>query len=394
MSGTNNLGRPVLTPNQANAGTTANDSMGIIDAALTEILTADVSSADVTFVGNEDNYKRAIKLVLVNSGNTAGRKVTLAQVKSFKVVENPTGVAISVVRGTSTFSIGVGKAVCLYTDGTANGLTIISGGSSGGNAIAVKDEGTQITASVQSLNFVGAGVTATDDGAGNTTVTIPGSTGGGGTTITPPAFAKFNPPAVAAFPTIVDTPSAPGGCTLTNVPHVGTIFDYGPCPGADKPRCAMKSITGWTAPWSVKARLRPNIPESTYVATGIFMRETSSGKLAFFGPNWTNPVVMTCGRYTSLTAWSGASFTMNQYMPTDFWRVDCDGTNLLYYISYDGYTWRKVFQEAKNAFFASGPDQIGFGLSGNTSPPATADSHIYITCLWWTDPDIADASGW
>jgi hypothetical protein len=54
---------------------------------------------------------------------------------------------------------------------------------SGGAAIAVKDEGTQITASMASINFAGAGVTATVVGS-DVTVTIPG--GGTGGAITGP----------------------------------------------------------------------------------------------------------------------------------------------------------------------------------------------------------------
>lgn len=52
-----------------------------------------------------------------------------------------------------------------------------SGG--GGGSIAVSDEGTQITAAATSLNFTGAGVTATQAG-GAVTVNIPGGGGGGG----------------------------------------------------------------------------------------------------------------------------------------------------------------------------------------------------------------------
>jgi len=46
-------------------------------------------------------------------------------------------------------------------------------GGSGGQTVTVDDEGTQITAALSSLNFVGGGVTATAEG-GAVTVTIPG----------------------------------------------------------------------------------------------------------------------------------------------------------------------------------------------------------------------------
>lgn len=57
-------------------------------------------------------------------------------------------------------------------------LVSVSNGTAGsGSAIAAKDEGTVLANTVTSLNFVGAGVTATANG-GDITVTIPGSTGG------------------------------------------------------------------------------------------------------------------------------------------------------------------------------------------------------------------------
>jgi hypothetical protein len=48
------------------------------------------------------------------------------------------------------------------------------------NPIEVLDEGASETTNLVSLDFVGAGVSASDDGSGNVTVTITGGGGGGG----------------------------------------------------------------------------------------------------------------------------------------------------------------------------------------------------------------------
>ncbi|MGL4297341.1 MAG: hypothetical protein ACRCTG_16655 [Aestuariivirga sp.] len=67
---------------------------------------------------------------------------------------------------------------------TVNGNSLLGSGDlviSGGSSIPVSDEGTQITAGVTSLNFTGAGITAS--AAGNAvTVNVPG--GGGSSTLT------------------------------------------------------------------------------------------------------------------------------------------------------------------------------------------------------------------
>ena len=62
---------------------------------------------------------------------------------------------------------------------TTNAIVANPNGSSGtGGDIAIKDEGTTAVATASAINFVGAGVTATDGGSGTATITIPG--GGGG----------------------------------------------------------------------------------------------------------------------------------------------------------------------------------------------------------------------
>jgi len=70
-----------------------------------------------------------------------------------------------------------------YSSGTATfknnsgGTFNVTGFSTGGGgAIQVLDEGLPITSNLVSMNFAGAGVTATSDGFDNVTVTIPGST--------------------------------------------------------------------------------------------------------------------------------------------------------------------------------------------------------------------------
>lgn len=51
-----------------------------------------------------------------------------------------------------------------------------------GTTITVQDEGITESATVSTINFAGAGVTAVDQGGGVVDVTIPGSAPGGGIT--------------------------------------------------------------------------------------------------------------------------------------------------------------------------------------------------------------------
>lgn len=74
-------------------------------------------------------------------------------------------------------------ATIYYSDGvTPGGIPVNSGGGGGGSAnIVVKDEGVTLTTSVTTLNFVGAGVTATNSGS-IVTVNIPSNSGPTGAT--------------------------------------------------------------------------------------------------------------------------------------------------------------------------------------------------------------------
>jgi hypothetical protein len=69
-------------------------------------------------------------------------------------------------------------------DGAA--WVVFTGGGVGG-AVPVQEEGTTVVASPTAINFVGAGVTATNSG-GVATVTIPGGGGGGGSSLTRATF--------------------------------------------------------------------------------------------------------------------------------------------------------------------------------------------------------------
>jgi len=63
----------------------------------------------------------------------------------------------------------------LKTDGSGN-LSWVDQSSGGGGSLAIQDEGSALSTSATTLNFVGAGVTATGSGASKT-VTIPGGSG-------------------------------------------------------------------------------------------------------------------------------------------------------------------------------------------------------------------------
>ena len=84
-----------------------------------------------------------------------------------------------------TTNISLGKFTLPTSDGSANQVLKTDGNGnldfvdqSSGNAIAVKDEGTSLTAAASTIDFAGAGVTATESD-GTVTVTVPGPASSG-----------------------------------------------------------------------------------------------------------------------------------------------------------------------------------------------------------------------
>lgn len=91
---------------------------------------------------------------------------------------NLQNVTTSRLLGRASSGSGVVEEITIGSGLTLTGTTLSAFGEGGGGSIAVSDEGTQVTANATSLNFTGAGVTATNSG-GVVTVSIP-NTGGGG----------------------------------------------------------------------------------------------------------------------------------------------------------------------------------------------------------------------
>lgn len=69
-----------------------------------------------------------------------------------------------------------GKFVAVNAGATA--LEFVAPPAGGGGSVAIEDEGTEILATASRINFTGAGVTVTDAGSGEATITIPGAPAG------------------------------------------------------------------------------------------------------------------------------------------------------------------------------------------------------------------------
>lgn len=122
-----NLNLPQLTQGQAAPEVTANNATGALDAALTEAFTCDGTAGNVTVTSAQ--YRAALKFFITNI--PSARNITFPAVKRVVIVDvDPANVNIAtLVVGSTSIALTNGSTYIVATDGTANGLTLLSLGS-------------------------------------------------------------------------------------------------------------------------------------------------------------------------------------------------------------------------------------------------------------------------
>jgi hypothetical protein len=155
-----NLNITALTASQNNKEVTVNDATEALDAALTEILTSDFTSADVTLT--DAQLRENVAHLLDNV--TVARVFTVPAIKHMFIVIGGTGNTntVTVTRGITTEDIVTDDVKLMYTDGTADGLFVIAGGGGGGSStfIALTDTPASLTGQGGKTVKVNSGATA------------------------------------------------------------------------------------------------------------------------------------------------------------------------------------------------------------------------------------------
>jgi hypothetical protein len=134
-----NLDLEQVTENQALKEVSINTMSGELDAALTELLVVDVTAGNVSLTNSQ--YRRNLGFNVTGAG-TVGRTVTLPGIKKLSMyqADSSNTQSIDIVKGSSTYTMSPGAVALLYTDGTANGLTVVS--ESGAGVVKPYDIGT------------------------------------------------------------------------------------------------------------------------------------------------------------------------------------------------------------------------------------------------------------
>lgn len=118
MSGDLNL--VTLAANQTGKEDTVNEIAAQLEAAIAARVEIDVSAGDAAVT--DEQMRRAA--VVVATGATMARAVTLGAVARVLTVVNASGTVVTFARGTSSLALPAGGAAMIVTDGTANGLKV------------------------------------------------------------------------------------------------------------------------------------------------------------------------------------------------------------------------------------------------------------------------------
>ena len=170
------------------------------------------------------------------------------------------------------------------------------------------------------------------------------------------------PPAVSGFTWVNQ-----GSATATEANS--TIELYGPTSAGTDLHILKKSKTGtYTITMLMKYSLLSN-----WIQTGFVWRESSSGKLVTYGPNYDNGLLLPVCKWNSAT--SVLSYYTAPAMPTGypFWfRIQVDSTNRICSYSVDGKYFANVHSVSKTDYITA--DEVGFyiGQQSNSSQQGTS----------------------
>jgi hypothetical protein len=252
-------------------------------------------------------------------------------------------------------------------------------GGSGGSTITTKDEGSTLSSTVTTLDFVGAGVTASGAGA-TTTVTIP-SNGTNPDTLPATANAaddEFDGGALDTAGTRFSGATAwawrnQGGATWTQDSGYGILTGVGQTGSNLR---IVEQVVG-AGPWKYRCLLRSVkvASASNFSLAGMCVVNNGSGKVLGIYKGYNGGVAIAADKWTNVTTYSTALFAavdlnaahIRHSMSDPIWlEIETSGTNLIFRYSIDGVVWSTGATEAL-ATFISSVDRIGLIAHNDTN---------------------------
>jgi hypothetical protein len=172
---TNNLDLSQVASNQTQKEVTINDQAGEIDAALTETLVSDYTSADITLTNTE--FRRNVNFK--SSNLTVARTLNIpASIPRWFFVDNTDGTnTLTVDKGTTTIDLAAGEVAGFVADDTANGLFLMSSNGQAPFDVGFGLVGTPSAAEIVGMFIFTRSASFPDDFAGSQAEALTAATG-------------------------------------------------------------------------------------------------------------------------------------------------------------------------------------------------------------------------
>ena len=311
---------------------------------------ANWTSANPTLAAGEAGVETNTRKVKLGDGSTAW--TSLAYTGGLTVDDEGSPLAT-----TATTLDFVGAGVTASGTGATKTITIPGAGTA---TITAKDEGSTLSTGVTTLDFVGAGVTASGSGS-TTTITIPG---GGGGLWTPP---DPLPTAPSAYD---DTWSALSGWTtigtlptLNVTDRPGLLHMANPTPGTSNLHAIVKAAP--TIPYVVATTgVFLAYAGQNSLDYGVILAEASGkfmifGPATYSGPAWARSLWASATSRTNYDA-DGCPQSAVGMVPVYIRVVVTSATSVQTFYSFSGFSWT-----ASHAAFDPGftIGRVGLGLT-------------------------------
>lgn len=174
-------------------------------------------------------------------------------------------------------------------------------------------------------------------------------------------FGPFAPPTASSF-TFIDTVSSVTP-SVSDVSGVGMLYSVSVgtssiFPGAYR---AVPTSTSWT----LTARMKyPTLP-GNYPGFGLYIKDTSGKMLGLDIESRTGVTSLILKRNNSNTDIQSNAYLQATYDAPNWLRIAFDGTNLKFYVSWDGQNWLFYWTETKTAFLNGNLQYVG--ISGRAT---------------------------
>jgi hypothetical protein len=119
-------------------------------------------------------------------------------------------------------------------------------------------------------------------------------------------------------------------------------------------------------------------PRKDYIAGGLVLRESGTGKLVILEHGYGNGGLgIASVSWNSNTSFNTAIFKNDQPAGHAFFRASRSGSNIQLSMSYDGATWFNMGPAfALTTYFTAAPDQWGIALNANNADTPNIDARI------------------